>query len=90
MTTVVVTLRDEDERFLEEAVKFGSFITKSEVIATALELLRKRGEIRTSRRDELKKEIQKGVDQLERGETVEFNVESFLAEMHTKHAAQTA
>lgn len=90
MTTVAITLRDEDQRFIEEAVKSGAFITKSEVVASALELLKTREEIRKARRAELKKEIQKGIDQLERGETVEFNTKSFLAEMHAKHAAHPA
>lgn len=90
MTTVAITLRDEDERFIEEAVKSGVYITKSEVVARALELLKNREEIRKAHRMELKKEIQKGIDQLERGETVEFDVETFLAGLHAKRAGQTA
>lgn len=87
MTTVPITLKDEDQRFIEEAIKSGSYVTKSEVVATALELLKTHEEIRKTRRAELKREIQKGIDQLERGETVEFDLHSFLAEMRTKHPA---
>jgi antitoxin ParD1/3/4 len=90
MTTVAITLRDADERFIEEAVKSGAYVTKSEVVAKALELLKAREEIRKARRAELKKEIQKGLDELDRGETVEFDLPSFLAAMHAKHSSDQA
>ncbi|MEO6848111.1 MAG: type II toxin-antitoxin system ParD family antitoxin [Chthoniobacterales bacterium] len=88
MTTVAITLKDEDERFIDEAVKSGSYVTKSEVVAMALDLLKMREEFRKARRTELKKQIQKGISELERDEVVEFETKSFLAEMRTKHAAK--
>jgi antitoxin ParD1/3/4 len=87
MTTVAITLKDEDERFIDEAVKSGSYLTKSEVVAIALELLKGKNEALTSHRAKLKIEIAKGLLQLERGETVDFNQQSFLAEVHAGHAA---
>lgn len=89
MTTVAITLRDEDDRFIEEAVKSGSFLTKSEVVAIALDLLKTREEFRKARRAELKREIQKGIDEVSRGEVVDFDSKSFLAGMHAKQAAQS-
>ena len=72
MTTLSITLRDEDGHFIENAVQSGSYLTQSEVVATALELLKSHEELRLIRRERLKKEIQKGIEELDRGETVEF------------------
>ena len=72
MTTLSITLRDEDGHFIENAVQSGSYLTPSEVVATALELLKTHEELRQIRREHLKKEVLKGIDQLDRGETVEF------------------
>jgi antitoxin ParD1/3/4 len=78
MTTLPITLRDEDETFIQKAVKSGSYLTQSEVIARALDLLRAREELRDIRREHLKKEIQKGIEQLDRGETVEFTAQDII------------
>lgn len=86
MITVPITLREEDQRFIEEAVKSGSFLTTSEVVAIALDLLKTREEFRKARRAELQREIQKGIDEVACGKVVEFDSKSFLAEMHARHA----
>jgi antitoxin ParD1/3/4 len=75
MTTLSITLREEDDQFIQNAVESGSYLTQSEVVATALELLRTHEELRRIRRVQLKRDIQEGVDQLDRGETVEFTAE---------------
>jgi antitoxin ParD1/3/4 len=75
MTTLSITLRDEDERFIQNAVQSGSYLTHSEVVAAALDLLKAREEFRRIRREQLKAEIRKGIDQLDRGETAEFTAE---------------
>jgi antitoxin ParD1/3/4 len=72
MTTLSITLRDEDGHFIENAVQSGSYLTQSEVVATALELLKTHEELRQVRREHLKKEVLKGIDELDKGETVEF------------------
>jgi len=88
MRTVAITLRDEDESFVQNAVKSGSYLTQSEVVATALELLRTREELRRIRREQLKKEIQIGIDQLDRGETVEFTAADIMREGRARLAAE--
>ncbi len=88
MTTVAITLRDEDDSFVQNAVKSGSYLTQSEVVATALELLRTREELRRIRREQVKKEIQVGIDQLDRGETVEFTAEDIMREGRARLAAE--
>jgi antitoxin ParD1/3/4 len=88
MTTVAITLNDEHEQFIREAVDTGTFATKSEVVAIALEMLKVREELRRARRAELKREIDKGIADLDSGNVVPFDLEQFLADMRAKHPAQ--
>lgn len=78
MTTVAITLRDEDESFIQNAVKSGSYLTQSEVVARALNLLRTHEELRILRREHLKREVLKGIEQLDKGDTVEFTAEDIM------------
>ncbi|MBM3841169.1 MAG: type II toxin-antitoxin system ParD family antitoxin, partial [Verrucomicrobia bacterium] len=69
MTTLPITMKEEHQDFIVSAVSSGSYLTQSEVVAAALDLLKAREALRHNRRQELRKEIQNGIDQLERGET---------------------
>ena len=40
MTTVTITLRDEDQRFIESSVKNGRYVTESEAVSDAITELR--------------------------------------------------
>jgi antitoxin ParD1/3/4 len=73
MTTVSITLRDEDQSFIQNAVESGFYLTQSEVVAAALEMLKTREELARVRREQLKEQVLRGVEQLDRGETAEFN-----------------
>jgi antitoxin ParD1/3/4 len=84
MTTRPITLRDEHEKLIQEALKSGRFISESEVVAAALSEFQVHEEIRRARFAEVKAKIQVGLDQLDRGETVEFNLEKFLAARHAE------
>lgn len=88
MTTVAITLKDDHEQFIRDVVDAGSFTTKSEVVATALDILKSREESRRAKRAELKREIEKGIADFENGRTVSFRLDSFLAEMKSKRAAR--
>ena len=90
MTTITITLRDEDQSFIADAVKSGSYITKSEVVATALELLKSREDLRQFRRAHLKREIQKGITQIDSGETAEFSAKDIMRLGREKLAASAA
>jgi hypothetical protein len=39
--------------------------------------------------DDLRKELQPALQQVERAETAEWNLQEFLAEMHSQHDAKT-
>lgn len=63
-----VSLTPELEKLVQEKVASGLYNSASEVIRESLRLLHERDRIREIRIEELRKEIQKGVNQLERGE----------------------
>lgn len=58
------------------------------MVAEALSEFRVHEEIRRAKFAELKAKIQVGIDELDRGGTVEFSLESFLAARHAEHAAR--
>ena len=63
-----ISLTPELERLVQEKVASGLYNSASEVIRESLRLLHERDRIRDIRLEELRKEIQKGINQLERGE----------------------
>lgn len=85
MTTRSITLRDEHEKVIRDALESGRYLSDSEVIAEALSEFQVREEIRRAKFAELKAKIQVGIDQLDRGETAEFNLEEFLAARNAEH-----
>ena len=90
MTKVTITLRDEDQRFIETAMKTGRYVTESEAVADAISELRAREELHQARLSELRAKIQVGLDQLDRGECAEWNVEEVKAEGRALLASRQA
>ena len=79
MTTVTITLRDEDQRFIESAMESGRYVTESEAVADAIAELRARENLHQSRIAELSAKVMVGMAQLDRGEGVEWNPEEIEA-----------
>lgn len=75
MSTLTITLRDEDRRFIENTMKKGHYISESEVVADAIAELKAREQLQEVRRAELRTQISIGVDQLDRGEGMKWNSE---------------
>ena len=57
-----VSLTPELERFIREKVDSGRYHSSSEVVREALRLLEERERLRELRLEELRREIQKGID----------------------------
>ena len=87
MTTRNITLRDEHEKLIQEAIKSGRFVSESEVVAAALSEFEIHEEIRRAKFAELKARIQVGIEQLDRGETAEFDLKEFLAARNAENVA---
>lgn len=90
MTKVVITLRDEDQRFIETAMKTGRYVTESEAVADAISELRVREEQRPARLAELRAKIMIGIEELDRGDCAEWNVEEVKAEGRALLASRQA
>ena len=66
-----VSLTSELEEFVNNKVKSGMYFSASEVIREGLQLLRDHDELKNRRIEEIRQQIAHGVEQLERGETVD-------------------
>ena len=63
-----VSLTPELEKLVSERVRSGMYSSASEVVREALRLLTEHEGVRRQKLEELRKEIQIGLDQIERGE----------------------
>ena len=69
-------LSAENEQFLERAVSVGMFHDRDEAIDRAVELLR--------RREQLIRDVNKGIEQLERGQGVPLDIEEIKTTVRRK------
>jgi antitoxin ParD1/3/4 len=63
-----VSLTPELENLVQEKVKSGNYNSASEVIREALRLLKEQDQLREIRREEIRREVMKGVEQIRSGE----------------------
>ena len=80
MTTVTITLRDEDRQFIETAMQAGRYVTESEVVSDAIAELRAREELRQARLADVRAKVMVGIEELDRGEGVPWDVDEIMAE----------
>ena len=88
VTTVAISLKDEDQHFLEEVVKSGRYGSEREVVAEALAEFRVRDVIRRAKLDELRTKVRVGIEQADRGEFVAFTAEDVKIKGRKRLAAQ--
>jgi antitoxin ParD1/3/4 len=65
-----VALSPELEKFVGKKVKSGDYKSASEVISDGLRLLEDEERLRRSRFEDVRRKIQTGLDQLDRGEGI--------------------
>jgi antitoxin ParD1/3/4 len=80
-----VSLTPELEKLVESKVKTGRYQSASEVIREGLRLLDEQDQLREVRLQEVRRKIQSGLDQLDRGEGIDG--EAVLDRMKQKTAA---
>lgn len=66
-----ISLTPDLEKLIQAKVESGQYLSASEVVSEALYLLRERDQIRELRLEELRKEVQIGIDQADRGELLD-------------------
>ena len=69
-------LSPENEQFLEHAVAVGMYHDRSEALDQAVELLR--------RREQLVRDVNDGIEQLERGEGVPLDIEEIKTAVRSR------
>ena len=72
-----VSLTPELEAMVAEKVKSGLYNSASEVVRAGLRLVREQDQLREIRLNELRAEIQIGIDSLARGESMPLDIEDF-------------
>ncbi len=91
---MTITLPNELEKLINEQVESGQFNSPSEVIREGLRLLREQNQLREIRREELRREIQKGIDAVKEGrfktyksadEMIEYVISEARAEFETRN-----
>jgi antitoxin ParD1/3/4 len=91
-----VSLTPELEKLVNEKVKSGLYNSASEVIRESLRLLQEQDMLKEYRRNELRREIMLGVDQIRNGEYTSINsqeelesfTENLISEARRKYAKQ--
>jgi antitoxin ParD1/3/4 len=66
-----VSLTPELEQLIHKKVESGLYLSASEVVREALRLLEERDRVTAMKHEELRKEIQIGIDQADRGELLD-------------------
>jgi Arc/MetJ-type ribon-helix-helix transcriptional regulator len=66
-------LSPENEQYVQSAVSMGLYHDRGEALDTAVELLK--------RREALIRDVNRGIEQLERGEGIPFDIEAIKAEL---------
>lgn len=69
-----VSLTKELEKLVSTKVKTGRYLSASEVVREALRLLEERDRLQQLRLAELRREVKKGLDQLDRGQGRPLNI----------------
>ncbi len=89
-----VSLTPELEKFIENKVKSGRYHTASEVVRESLRLLEREDQLLEFKRNELRREIEKGVEQIRNGEYLEVNSDGewmqFLEDVKARGRARRA
>lgn len=89
-----VSLTPELEKFIENKVKSGRYHTASEVVRESLRLMEREDQLLEFKRNELRREIEKGVEQIRNGEYIEVNSDGewrqFLEDVKARGRARSA
>jgi antitoxin ParD1/3/4 len=88
MSQLAVHLPAELDEFIQSAVASGGCAGPNELVTQALYAYRDRMELDHMKLQRLRRDIQAGIDQLEKGESVDdFDVDLFLAECRSRRTA---
>lgn len=81
-----ITLPPELENLINEKVKSGKYDSPGEVVREGLRLLKEQDELKRIRLEELRREVQKGIDDMREGRFTTYSSTEELAEEIIKEA----
>jgi putative addiction module CopG family antidote len=81
-----VLLKPELERFVAENVKAGRYADVNAVLNEALEVLMEQEQFTPEHEAYLRREVRRGLAQLDRGERATFNAEQIISEERRRQA----
>ena len=81
-----ISLTPKLEKLINEKVKSGLYNSASEVVREGLRLLEEQDQLKKIRREELRKEIQKGIDQMREGKFTTYESAEEMMEDIIKEA----
>jgi antitoxin ParD1/3/4 len=79
-----VSLTPELEQLIHKKVETGLYLSASEVVREALRLLEERDKLQAMKVEELRREIQIGIDQSDRGEVAPLDVKGTLTKVRSR------
>ena len=79
-----VSLTPALEKLVNDRVRSGMYSSASEVVREALRLLNDQEKLRRQKLEDLRKEIQIGIDQIERGEGVPLDIGKIKARLRKR------
>lgn len=80
MKIMNIVLSPELENLVNEQVKSGLYDSPSEVVRDGLLLLKEKAQLKQLRREELRREVQKGIDAMREGRFKSYSSAEELAE----------
>lgn len=83
-----ITLKPEVARFVAQKVEAGQFADADEAVNAALEVLQEQEQLTPEHEEYLRREVARGLDQLDRGEFSDFDAEKIISEERARLAAQ--
>ena len=84
MPTMNVSLTQALAEFVEKEVASGNYATASEVVRDGLRMLREERAVYEEKLTILRREIQKGIDDVEAGRFSDRSIEEILAEVQAE------
>jgi antitoxin ParD1/3/4 len=83
---VNVSLTPELEKLIHNKVETGMYLSASEVVREALRLLEERDKRQALKFEEIRKEIQVGIDQADRGEVAPLDLPGTVANVRSRRS----
>ncbi len=79
-----VSLTPELEQLIHKKVETGLYLSASEVVPEALRRLKERDRLQAMKVEDLRREIQIGIDQADRGEVAPLDVKGTFAKVRSR------